>query len=176
MYTSTNISKRKDKLPTKMANFNFFKLCRKTDDRDHRTARTETDHQPRSSVHDLVAVRVPISESFKVYEQSQFTANIAPMIISPTKISLYKDDIAWWSYCCLGCWWNSCAGLLLNYKLNKNISKVFHAVMKHIKCGILIGQIENLFEFVHNENLDFLYGYRLIIFYSFLGRCLSLYS
>ena len=133
MYISTNISKRKDKLPTKMANFNFFKNCRKTDnkDRDDRTARTETGHQSRSSGRDLVAVRVPISESFKVYEQSQFTPNIAPTTITSTKTSFYKDDIAWWSYCCLGCCCNSCSGLLLNFKLDRNISKVLHAGMKH---------------------------------------------
>ena len=121
----------KDKLPTKMVNFNFFKLCRKTEDedRDHRTARTETDYRPPWNGHDLVAVRIPISKSFKVYEHSQLTANIAPTTISPTKTSFYKDDIAWWSYFCLGFWCNSCAGLLLNFKLNKNISKVFNLVM-----------------------------------------------
>ena len=158
-----------------MANFNFFKLCRKTDDRDHRTARTETDYRPPWNGHDLVAVRIPISKSFKVYEHSQLTANIAPTTISPTKTSFYKDDIAWWSYCCLGCCCNCCSGLLLNFKLDKMISKVFNTEITHLKCDILIGQIENLFEFVHNENMDNSYGYRHSIFYSFLGRYLPLY-
>ena len=130
MYTSTNISKRKDKLPTKMAHFKFLKIFRttKNKDRDNWTARTD---QSRSNGDDLVPVRVPISKSFKVYEQSQFTPDIVRITIAPTKTSFYKDDIAWWSYCCLGCWCNSCAGLLLNFKLDRNISKVLHAGMKH---------------------------------------------
>ena len=126
MYPKINLLPcREDKLPTKMTNFKFSNIFQKT--KTDRDRRRNKDYGP--SKPELVLVQIPISKSFKVCQHVQLT----PVTISPSiptmKTAFYKDDRVWWSYCCFGCWCNSCAGLLTNLKMGKNISKV-------LDCGI----------------------------------------
>ena len=116
-----------------MACFNFFKTWKKIKDdqeRDQRTSQTEDDREGLPNEETLIAVHVPSAKSFKLFKYvypnvTPVTVGTAATAVKPIRTSFYEDDKVWWSYCCFGCWCRTCTGLVMNLKLDKNISLVF---------------------------------------------------
>ena len=116
-----------------MACFNFFKTWKKIKDdqeRDQRTTQTEDEREGLPNEETLITVHVPSAKSFKLFKYVD--SNVIPVTVEtaatgmkPIRTSFYEGDKAWWSYCCCGCWCRTCAGLAINFKLDKNISLVF---------------------------------------------------
>ena len=108
-----------------MTCFNFFKTWKKIKDDQERDQRT-----PLPNEETLIAVHVPSAKSFKLFKYvypnvTPVTVKAAATAMKPTRTTFYEGDKAWWSYCCFGCWCRTCAGLVINFKLDKNISLVF---------------------------------------------------
>ena len=116
-----------------MAFFNFLKTWKKIKDdqeRDQRTPQTEVNRGVLSKDETLITVRVPSEKSFKLFKyvysnNTPVTIKTAATAMRPIRTNFYEDDKAWWSYCCFGCWCRTCGGLVMNLKLDKNISLVF---------------------------------------------------
>ena len=105
-----------------MACFNFFKNWKKIKDdqkRDQRTPQTEDDREGLSNKETFITIHVPSAKSFKLFKYvcsnvTPVTVGTAATAVKPIRTSFYDDDKAWWSYCCLGCWCRTCAGLVMN--------------------------------------------------------------
>ena len=116
-----------------MACFNFFKTWKKIKDdqeRDQQTTQTEIEREGLPNEETLITIHVPSAKSFKLFKYvdsnvTPVTVETAATAMKPIRTSFYEDDKVWWSYCCFGCWCRTCTGLVMNLKLDKNISLVF---------------------------------------------------
>ena len=117
----------KDKLPTKMACFDFLKTCKIDEKRDQRTPQTNIDRDDLPNEKTFIIVHVPPAKAFKLikYVQPNVTQVTVETTVTPIRTSFFEGDKAWWSYCCFGMWCRTCAGLVINLKLDKNISLGF---------------------------------------------------
>lgn len=113
-----------------MTCFNFLKTYTKNEnnERDQQAPQSNIsfrDVLPKEE--SLITVHVPSDKSFKLfkYVHTHVKVGIPVTAMKPIRTNCYEGDGAWWSYCCFGCWCRTCAGLVINFKLEKNISLVF---------------------------------------------------
>ena len=128
MYLSRNQSLiRKRQTSDQMACFDFLKKSKIDEKRDQRTPQTNVDPDALQTRKTFITVHVPPAKSFKLikYVYPHVTQVIDVIAVTPIRTSFYEGDKAWWSYCCFGLWCRTCAGLVINLKLDKNISLVF---------------------------------------------------
>ena len=109
-----------------MACFDFLKKCKIDEERDQRTPQTNIDREALSNETAFITIHVPSTKSFKLfkYVNPHVTRVTDVTAVTPIRTNFFEGDKAWWSYCCFGLWCRTCAGLVINLKLDKNIRLV----------------------------------------------------
>ena len=122
-----------------MACFDFLKTCKIDEKRDQRTPQTNIDREALPNETTFITIHVPSAKSFKLikYMHPHVTQVKDVTAVTPIRTSFYEGDKAWWSCCCFGLWCRTCAGLVINLKLDKNISLVF----KYSVCERIFGHL-----------------------------------